>query len=105
MGRPSFWLTAKMVRPIMSESSSWDSTRALRGSTLGSSGNSSGSMPWMWNWLTPHWIWTVSPSVVMLTMSSGSRRMMSPKSRADRTREPASCTSAGTTVRIPVSRL
>ena len=44
-------------------------------------------------------------SVEKTTTSSGNLRMISPNSRADSTREPDSVISAGTVVRMPVSRL
>ena len=105
MGRLSLVLTAKRVWEIMDFRIPCWSWMVFWYSTVGSSGNSSGSMPWMLKELMPHSMCTVRLSVEMVTMSSGSLRMMSPKSRASSTREPVEVIWAGTLVRMPVSRL
>ena len=105
MGRDSLVDTAKRVWEIMLFRAERFRVMVCSYSTRGRSGNSSGSVPMMLNSLMPHLMLTMLLLVTMLTTSSGSRRMISPKRWAPSTRLPCSVTSAGMVVRMPVERL
>ena len=105
MGRLSLSLTAKMTREIMLLRLDWVTDRLLAPSTVGSSGNSRGSLPMMSKEVGPQVMLTVLPSVMTDTTSSGSLRTISPNRRAESTKEPSLATSASTRVVMPVSRL
>ena len=89
----------------MARRTGWSMVRAFCWSTVGSSGNSSGSVPRILNSDIPHLMFTIYPWEEKTTTSSGILRTISPKRRADSTREPGSVTSAGTETWMPVSRL
>ena len=59
MGRLSLSLTANRVWPIMARSLAWDRVMVFWYSTVGSSGNSSGSVPRMLNSLMPQVMLTI----------------------------------------------
>ena len=104
-GRDSLVLTAKSTWESMDRRADWVRVTELPSSTVGSSGNSSAGLPMMSNEVGPQAMWTEFPSVDTVIMSSGSFRMISPNSLADKIREPGWVTWASTRVMMPVSKL